>query len=273
MMAFLYVSLSLLSLLLILFLLYLILFLRPHKGESPDPSLLCDYAHRGLHGGEIPENSLAAFEHAKSCGVGIELDVQLSSDGEVMVFHDATLTRMTGVEKKLSELTGKELSQLTLKDTDQKIPHFSEVLSLIGGSVPILIELKGENTDTSLCKKVAELLRDYQGAYCIESFNPLLIRAMRRELPQCFYGLLYTNVCRDKKKRSILNMLLTAMAFNFLSHPDFIAYNKEDRSSLPVRLVTSLYRVPRFVWTVRGEEEQNTAHGRGEHPIFEDVPL
>ena len=100
---------SLGSLSVILFALYVLIFIRPRARKPRSKSLLCDYAHRGLHGADIPENSLAAFEAACQNGFGIELDVQLSSDGEVMVFHDYTLTRMTGRDKKLSELTADEL--------------------------------------------------------------------------------------------------------------------------------------------------------------------
>ncbi len=268
---FLYILVPILSFLFLLLLLYLLLFIRPHKAKNIDPALLCDYAHRGLHSKEIPENSLSAFQKAVDCSKGIELDVQLSRDGHVMVFHDATLTRMTGCEKKLCELTAEELRTLSLADSDQKIPLFSEVLSLVNGQVPLLVELKGESFDTSLCAKVAELLRTYDGPYCIESFNPLLIREMRRELGDAFYGLLYTNVCRDKKKVSFLNVLLTVMAFNFLAHPDFIAYNKDDQKTLPVWITTALYRAPKFVWTVNTEEEFNQARETNAHPIFEDL--
>ncbi|MBE6588788.1 MAG: glycerophosphodiester phosphodiesterase [Ruminococcaceae bacterium] len=264
-----WILLPILSLIFLLALLYLLLFIRPHKKKDADPALLCDYAHRGLHTDTVPENSLAAFERAATAGTGIELDVQLSSDGVVMVFHDATLIRMTGVDKRLCELTADELSALTLGESEERIPRFCEVLSLINGRVPLLVELKGENFDTSLCAKVAELLKDYNGTYCIESFNPLLIKEMRRCLPTSLYGLLYTNVCRDKKKKSVLNILLTVMAFNFLARPDFIAFNKEDRDSLPVRLTTSLYRAPKFVWTVNTKEELAAARAFGEHPIFE----
>ena len=86
-----------------------------------------------------------------------------------------------------------------------------------------------------------------------------------------FYGQLYTNVCRDKKKHSLLNLVLTAMAFNFLARPDFLAFNKLDRESLPVRLVEKLYSLPRFVWTVKTQEELQTAKALGEHVIFENV--
>ncbi|MBQ8408516.1 MAG: glycerophosphodiester phosphodiesterase [Clostridia bacterium] len=263
------------GLFLILALLYLLLFIRPAGKKPQDEALLCDYAHRGLHDGNtagLPENSLAAFELACREGYGIELDVQLSRDGEVMVFHDYTLIRMTGVDKKLCELSAEELRKLSLAGTDQTIPTFAEVLSLIDGRVPILVELKGENFDTSLCPKVAELLSAYKGSYCIESFNPLLIKDMKKYLPDSYRGLLYTNACRDKKKATVINVAVSLMLLNFLAKPNFIAFNRIDRSSLPVKLTTGLYRAPKFVWTVRSVQDLETAHKNGEHPIFENIP-
>lgn len=258
-----------LGIILLVILLYFLVFVRPKAKKPDNPKLLCSYAHRGLWGSEIPENSLSAFENACDHGYGIELDVQLSKDGEVMVFHDYTLVRMTGEDKNLADLTSKELKQLNLKDTQQKIPTFDEVLKLIKGKVPLLIELKGENFDSSLCPKVAEILKEYDGAYCIESFNPLLIKNMRKYLPNAYYGQLYTNVCKDKKKYSILNILLSLMAFNFLAKPNFIAYNKNNRKSLAVKLTTRCYKAPKFIWTAKGEDEINTATDLGEYPIFE----
>lgn len=262
---------SLLSLALLLLFLYLLVLIRPRKGIAPDPALLCDYAHRGLHGDGIPENSLAAFERAATAGVGIELDVQLSRDGEVMVFHDYTLTRMTGVEKKLAELNAAELSALTLAGSTEHIPTLSEVLALVNGRVPLLVELKGEDTGTALCEKLAPLLSEYKGAYCLESFNPLLIGKMKKYLPSAFRGLLYTNVCKEKNSASLLNRLLTAMALNFIAKPNFIAFHQGYRNSLPVRLTTRLWHAPRFTWTVRTEEELRIAHENGECPIFEHL--
>lgn len=262
---------SIVTLLLILLLLYLLLFIRPRGRMPQNKALLCGYAHRGLHGNGVPENSLAAFELACQKGYGIELDVQLSRDKCVMVFHDYTLVRMTGCDKKVCELDKNELRQLSLSKTNEKIPTFEEVLKLVSGRVPILVELKGEDLNTELCHKVAEHLKKYTGDYCIESFNPLLIRTVRKLLPDKFYGLLYTNVCREKKKRSALNIALSCMSFNFLARPDFIAYNKEDRDSLPVKITTKFYRAPGFVWTVRSKEELDLAHSLGEYPIFEHI--
>ena len=260
------------SLLVILTAVYFLVLVRPPKKTKPHEWLLRDYAHRGLHNGkDAPENSLAAFEAACQKEYGIELDVQLSRDGKVMVFHDYTLIRMTGCDKKLAELDADELTALTLGESNQKIPTFEEVLSLVDGRVPLLVELKGENFDTSLCKKVAEMLRNYKGIYCVESFNPLLIGNMKKQMPETFCGLLYTNVCRDKKKNSALNIALTAMALNVVARPDFIAFNKEDREAFAVKVTTKLYKAPKFVWTVNTQEELDNAHNNGEYPIFENI--
>lgn len=274
-MVFLYILLavlcSLLALSVLLFVLYIFVFIRPRGRAPKKKSFLCDYAHRGLHNDEIPENSLDAFEAACKAGHGIELDIQLSKDGEVMVFHDYTLIRMTGKEGKVCDYTAAELKAISLKGTDQTVPTFAEVLALVNGRVPILVELKGEDLNAALCPKAAALLREYKGDYCIESFNPLLIRSMRRELPDAWYGQLYTNVCKEKKKVTVLNILLTLMAFNFLARPDFIAYNYVYRDTLPVRITTKVYTAPKFVWTVRDKSELYRAHDLGECPIFEKI--
>ncbi len=273
-MIFVYILSAIASLAVIIFLLYALIFVRPRARKPQSASLLCDYAHRGLHDGntgDTPENSLYAFEKACQAGYGIELDVQLSRDGVVMVFHDYTLARMTSKDGKVCEYDASELQKLSLASTEQKIPTFAEVLSLVNGRVPLLIELKGESLDSSLCPKVAEMLKSYEGDYCIESFNPLLIKNMRKHLPDVFYGQLYTNVVRDKKKKSALNIILTVMGFNFLARPDFIAYNVEDRSSFPVWLTTKLYKGERFIWTARSRKEYDKAHSLGEHPIFENI--
>ncbi len=265
------IAAALLSLFVILALVYLLYLIRPSGKKPADKSLLCDYAHRGLHGDGVPENSLEAFELACRAGYGIELDVQLSRDGEVMVFHDYTLVRMTGCDKKLCELTLAELRELRLADTEQGIPTFKEVLELVGGRVPLLVELKGESFDTSLCAPVAEQLSAYKGSFCIESFNPLLLKGMRKLMPDTYRGLLYTNVVRDKKKASLINVATTLMLLNFLCKPNFIAYNEIDRKAFPVRLATSSRKVARFVWTVKNRESLGKAHMLGEYPIFEKI--
>lgn len=262
---------GLVGLFLLLFIIYILVLIRPSGRAPSDKSLICDYAHRGLHSDTVPENSLEAFELACRAGHGIELDVQLSRDGEVMVFHDYTLVRMTGDERKLCELDAAELRELMLKGTEQRIPTFAEVLELIDGRVPILVELKGENFDTSLCPKVAELLSGYDGSFCIESFNPLLVKQMRELFPDVFCGLLYTNAVKEKKKASVINIAVTLMALNFLCKPNFIAFDEKYRKSFFVKVTTKFYRTPKFVWTVKSQESLDTAHKLGECPIFEGI--
>ena len=260
---------------LLLFLIYLLVFIRPSGKKPENEKLLCEYAHRGLHkgnkAGTPPENSLEAFELACQAGYGIELDVQLSRDGVVMVFHDSTLIRMTGKEGKVCDYTAEELGKITLADSNQTIPTFREVLALIDGRVPLLVELKGESFDKSLCPKVAEILKEYKGDYCLESFNPLLIGEMKKHLPESYRGLLYTNACKEKKKITVINVAVTWMLLNFIAKPNFIAYNKVYRNKLQVKLTTILFKAPRFVWTTRSEEELETARRLGECPIFEKL--
>ena len=186
-----------------------------------------------------------------------------------MVFHDDTLIRMTGREGKIKDYTAAALGEIRLAESEQTIPTFSEVLELVGGRVPLLVELKGESFDRSLCPKVAELLKDYKGEYCIESFNPILVGEMKKQLPNCFRGLLYTDACKDKKKVNVTNVAVTLMLLNVIARPDFIAYGKDCRNYLPVKITTGLFRAPKFVWTVRGEGEIDVARKKGEHPIFE----
>ena len=136
---------------------------RRRRRKFADSSLICPYAHRGLHGEGVPENSLAAFKKAVENGHGIELDLQLSADGEVMVFHDYTLKRMTGEAGLLSEKTAEELRSLRLAGTDEHIPTLREVLELVDGQVPLLVELKGENLSAALPPKADEIRSSLRG--------------------------------------------------------------------------------------------------------------
>ncbi len=248
---------------------YFLVFVRVGPQKNVDSRLLCDYAHRGLHNENCPENSLSAFVHAVKQGFGIELDVQLSKDGEIFVFHDYLLKRMTGVAKRLSELTAAELDKIKLIGTNEKIPRLRDVLHVVDGKVPLLIELKGESLDTSLCKPLAKLLERYKGAYCLESFNPCLIGKMKKLLPDCFCGLLYTNLCREKKSLSPISMILSSMSANIIARPDFIAYKHDYRKSLAVKITTKLYNAKKFSWTLKTKAEYAAAKQNGEFAIFE----
>ena len=130
------------------------------------------FAHRGLHDEEKAENSISAFRAAKEAGYGIELDVRLSRDGELMVFHDPTLSRVCGVDALVVDCTAAELAKMSLSGTADGVPTLREVLELIDGAVPLLIEIKMEGDEHGVAEALAEVIEDYSGDYIIESFNP-----------------------------------------------------------------------------------------------------
>lgn len=127
------------------------------------------YAHRGLHdnASEAPENSLAAFVRAVKAGYGIEMDIQLSKDRIPVVFHDFTLKRVCGREGKVCDYTYQELKEFKLYNSGETIPRFEDVLKAVGGRVPLIVELKVEWMDISVCPLADALLQDYRGLYCL----------------------------------------------------------------------------------------------------------
>ena len=129
-------------------------------------------AHRGFFDNKkgVPENSIPAFQKAVEYGFGIELDVQLSKDGYLLVFHDDNLKRMCGVDKKLREMNYEEILQYSLLNTNEKIPLFTEVLKVIGGKVPLIVEVKYEGDVINATQKTAEIMDEYKRLF----LNPIL---------------------------------------------------------------------------------------------------
>jgi len=167
---------------------------------------------------------------------------------------------MTGETGTLSEQTAEQLSALRLLTstglpTEEKIPTLTEVLALVDGKVPLLIELKGENSDTALCEAADRILQSYHGAYCVESFNPMLLEWYKKNRKEVYRGLLYTDVFRVKEK-NLLNLMLSGMMFNLFIRPHFIAYDFHFAKKFPVLVTTKLYGADHFIWTVRTEEER-----------------
>ena len=226
-----------------------------------------NYAHRGLHSEDrqIPENSLAAFRLAAKEGYGIELDVQLSKDGKVVVFHDDTLDRVCGVHARVDDLTWNELSKLRLCGTEEGIPLFSEVLSSIQGCEALIVELKNGPRNRELCRKTLNLLSGYHGNVCIESFNPLIVAWFRLHAPGLVRGQLATTIenYADDNVRGVKAFLLHHTLLNFLARPHFIAYRIGPRPPL-VRLCTRLGAL-NIGWT---SHEQSNEKGR-DAAIFE----
>ncbi|MGN0974484.1 MAG: glycerophosphodiester phosphodiesterase family protein [Gemmiger sp.] len=197
------------------------------------PFVARSFAHRGLFDPEraLPENSLPAFAAAAEAGYGIELDVQCTADGQVVVFHDAALERMTGAPGRVREHTWAELRALHLGNTGCRIPLLSEVLALVAGRVPLIVEVKSEyrlggRYVDCLCGAVMGVLRPYAGAYCVESFDPRVLQWLRRHEPGVLRGQLAD--CTDEYRRNgalwLPAFALSHCAGNFLGRPQFIAW-------------------------------------------------
>ena len=231
-------------------------------GQAPDskkaPFLGRNFAHRGLHSEDqsVPENSLEAFERAAAAGYGMELDVQLSRDGQVVVFHDDTLDRACGVAARVDELDYDELSKLSLFGTQARIPLFSEVLALVNGRTPLIVELKTGARNDELCEKTWAQLRTYPGAFCIESFNPLIVAWFRFHAPTVLRGQLaqlpeeYVRSGRKIAEALVLGNTL----LNVAARPQFIAYRIGPKP-FAVRFAEALGAMP-FGWTSHSRDSE-----------------
>ncbi len=210
-----------------------------------------NYAHRGLHSRDkaVPENSLEAFRLAARAGYGLELDVQLSKDGQVVVFHDNTLDRVCGVPGKVCERTLLELKELRLCGTEQRIPLLEEALNVYRGTGPLIVELKSGSRNRELCEKTCALLARYRGDVCIESFNPFIVTWFRFHAPDLVRGQLAAPT-RDFLRDGIKPAMAFALShnlFNPLARPQLIAYKIGIRP--PAVRLTELLGAMRFGWT------------------------
>ncbi|MGF1549914.1 MAG: glycerophosphodiester phosphodiesterase family protein [Sphingomonadaceae bacterium] len=222
------------------------------------------FAHRGLHGNGIVENSRAAFAAAIAAGQGIELDVRASRDGEAMVFHDAGLGRLTGREGRVARWNSAALARVRLAASAETIPGLGEILDFIAGRVPLLIELKaGRGAAARLCRAVAAALEAYQGPAGIMSFNPEAGRWFRRHEPSLPRGL----VVSEGGGKSLAGRAGRAASLA-RARPHFLAYDIRDLPS-PLALRFRLRRGPVFTWTVRGKGELRTARAHADQIIHE----
>ena len=229
---------------------------------KPDSFLLTrPIAHRGLWGNGIIENSLSAYKNAVDNDMPFEIDLFITADGEIVTFHDDTLSRMTGADGKIYEKTLKELKSLSLAGTDEKIPTFKEVLETVKGKVPILIEIKDQPND-KVVDLAVEILKKYDGEFAVQSFNPFYINRVKKLAPEFIRGILAT----DKKERGwTTNFVLKNMPFNFMIKPDFISYHKTGLKDAKKKAK----KIPLITWTITTEKEKTEALNYADNIIFE----
>jgi glycerophosphoryl diester phosphodiesterase len=222
------------------------------------------FAHRGLHDKERAENSISAFAAAVEAGYGIELDVRLSKDGELVVFHDDTVDRMTEARGRVDSFTAKELAELRLGGTNDGVPTFREVLDVVDGKIPLLVEIKEDLGKYGVTNKAAEMLKEYKGEYIVESFNPLSVWRFKSLMPEVATGLLCANYLKNPKTRSIKTFVVQNMLLNVRCKPDFIAYSHKDWKDAGLAMIRTFYpKTPLVCWTLRSPEEEAAAKEHG----------
>ena len=238
-----------------LFLVWLFLIM-PGRRRMPLEIFGGDYAHRGLWNGSIPENSLTAFRRAREIGFGVEMDIHLTADGETVIFHDDNLKRMCGVDKQVRDCTLRELRKYRLLDSGETIPTLEEFLTAVGEDTPLIVEIKHDPRRDMICRKTITQLRGRKGPYCVESFDPLIVRWFRKNEKKVFRGqLAYGLNIRGRYPLNIKNVFLSSMIVNVLGRPDFVAFDHQCRKSVPFRLMSALYRPVLAAWTVREEKD------------------
>ncbi len=225
-------------------------------------------AHRGLHGllDNTPENSLNAFKRAVELGFAIEIDIHITRDGEVVVFHDDTLNRVCGVDGKVEEKTLAELKQLRLNGTDCQIPTLQECLEVVDGRVPLLIEFKCVSLKCDeLCRAADKILSEYDGKYLIQSFYPTVLRWYKKHRKDICRGQLSTPF----KGEAFYKRLSGALMLNFLARPDFVSYEHKHSGYFFFRLVKKLGAFP-VGWTFQSQSDLDSAKSDFDAYIFEN---
>ena len=200
-------------------------------------------AHRGLHNDKIPENTIPAFKEAIKNNYPIELDVHLLKDKEIVVFHDNNLKRILSIDKDIKDYTYKELSKLKINNK-YHIPTLREVLGLVDGKVPLIIELKYDNKVGLLEEELVKQLDNYKGEFSIQSFNPFIVRWFKKNRKNYIRGLLISS-----KKKLRVRFARSKLSL-FLTKPDYLAISKK----LSKKKLSKYSKYPIIIWTINNKK-------------------
>jgi glycerophosphoryl diester phosphodiesterase len=230
-------------------------------------------AHRGLHdiSKDVVENTASAFAAALARGYAIECDLQLTKDGEAVVFHDEHLDRLTEGRGMVKELTAAGMKQQVIRRSGDRVQTLAELLAQVNGVVPLVIELKSHwDGDTRLADRAVAVLKDYRGAYCLMSFDPEMVEAVRRLSPDTLRGIVAERAfdsyydalpfARQRELRSFAHVART--------RPDFVSFYMNE---LPWAPVTALRAegMPVISWTIRSPAEAVQARRHSDQITFE----
>jgi glycerophosphoryl diester phosphodiesterase len=232
-------------------------------------------AHRGLHDPArgLIENTAGAVSAAMVAGYGIEVDVQLSGDGEAMVYHDAALGRLTEGDARLDRLSAAELKRVRFRDSDERMMTLGELCDLVGGRATILIELKSRfDGDMRLADRVAEILTAHGGRAAPMSFDPWQIKALRHKAPGLVCGVVAAKYhphpywdLMPAWMRHGMGYLLTAL----IAQPQFIAYAAADLPAVAPVFARHTLRLPLLAWTIHSDIERRHALRFADQIVFE----
>ncbi len=249
------------------------------KKQILDELLTWRYAHRGFHDKPaVPENSMLAFRRAASEGFGIELDVHLTKDKKLAVIHDSSLQRTCGIDLNIEEITLEEAQVYFLEKSEEVIPEFEDVLEVVSGKVPLIVEIKSAGgNDRELTDAVMTALEGYDGLYCIESFSPSVVGYLRKAYPDVVRGQLAGCLNKNFEKKNaggsggeptltrLQDFLLKNLWVNIAGRPDFVAYCYEDRD---MRAFVN-FKGAKFLWTIKSYADLKICEESGAAGIFE----
>lgn len=231
-------------------------------------------AHRGLHDAKrgIIENTISAFKAAIAGRYGIETDIQAAASGEPVIFHDEDLDRLTASSGQVSSLTPAELRQIPMRGTRDHILALGEFLKLVGGRVPLFLEIKSHGrTGRTLERRVAGHLTSYRGPAFVMSFDPASVAAMRQFAPQTPRGLsaMRFGEASNGTLSDLDRFRLTHMLDIYGLRPDFLTYEVNDLAIMAPGLRRRFPSLPIITWTVRTAEERRKAQQFADGMIFE----
>lgn len=224
-------------------------------------------AHRGLHNKENPENTLAAFKRAIDGNYGVEIDVQMTLDGVLVVFHDDDLQRLTGLTGDIREVNYDYIKDAYILGTNEKIPTFEEFLSFIDGKIPILVEIKDHKKVGIPEQKIADLLSKYKGDFAVQSFNPFIVKWFKDNKPEFIRGQLASPLTDDPypKWKKFVNRFMLLIKYN---GSQFVSYDTDDIKRKQILRIKK--RMPIIMWTVRDPKQLDETLGYYDNYMFEN---
>ena len=244
-----------------------------HNNRAADFLTARPIAHRGLHDVSkgVVENTASAFAAAIAKGYAIECDLQLTKDGEAVVFHDEHLERLTEGHGMVKDLTAAEMKHLVIRHSTDRVQTLAELLTQVNGQVPLVIELKSHwDGDERLAERAVALLKNYQGPYCLMSFDPDAIAAVRRLSPDTIRGIVAERVDGSHYTFLPLARQMELRTFSHLARtrPDFVSFYYEQLPWAPITAMRAS-GMPVITWTIRSPQQAVMAMRCSDQITFE----